>query len=191
MRSEWSLSARYFALALIIVFLIFFGYQIRGLFRPLILAGVIAYLFYPLVALTQRKFKLNRKTASNIVYFVSLAVMIVLPVILVPVLARQTSEITVDWQQTLAQAQQYLASPIYIGGIPINIGGMISQYKDSLAQPVLNNSAKRYILYQEHIEKYVVGIDYFRCDLFFYDRMGECPGRIHSDCARSISSRYS
>ena len=135
MRSEWSLSARYFALALIIVFLIFFGYQIRGLFRPLILAGVIAYLFYPLVALTQRRFKLNRKTASNIVYFVSLAVMIVLPVILVPVLARQTSEITVDWQQTLAQAQQYLASPIYIGGIPINIGGIISQYKDSLANP--------------------------------------------------------
>ena len=136
MKSEWSLSARYFALALIIVFLIFFGYQIRGLFRPLILAGVIAYLFYPLVALTQRRFKLNRKTASRIVFFVSLAVMIILPIILVPILLRQTSEITQDIQQTLADAQQYLTTPINIGGIPIDLGGMIAQYKGSLSNPL-------------------------------------------------------
>ena len=68
MKSEWSVSARYFTLALIIVFLVFVGYQIRELFQPLIFAGVIAYLFYPLVALTQRRFKLNRKTASRIVF---------------------------------------------------------------------------------------------------------------------------
>ncbi len=136
MKSEWSLPARYFMLALIIAFLVFVGYQIRALFRPLILAGVIAYVFYPLVALTQRRFKLNRRTASNIVYFVSLAIMIVLPIILVPVLLRQTSEITQDLQQTLADAQKYLAIPISIGGIPIDLGGMIAQYKDSLFSPL-------------------------------------------------------
>ncbi|MGA7193119.1 MAG: AI-2E family transporter [Anaerolineales bacterium] len=132
MKSEWSLPARYFTLALVIVFLVFVGYQIRALFRPLILAGVIAYLFYPLVAFTQRRFKLNRRTASNIIYFVSLAVMIVLPIILVPILVKQTSEITQDFQQTLAQAQQYLSYPIYITGIPIDLGAIIAQYKDSL-----------------------------------------------------------
>jgi predicted PurR-regulated permease PerM len=135
MKSEWSLPARYFMLALIIAFLVFAGYQIRELFRPLIFAGVIAYLFYPLVALTQRRFNLNRRTASNIVYFVSLAVMIILPVILVPILLRQTSEITIDLQQTLADAQKYLAVPLSIGGIPIDLSGIISQYKDSLSNP--------------------------------------------------------
>ena len=133
MKSEWSVSARYFMLALIIAFLVFVGYQIRDLFRPLIFAGVIAYLFYPLVALTQRRFKLNRKTASRIVFFVSLAMMIILPIILVPILWRQTSEITQDIQQTLADAQQYLAIPLNIGGIPIDLGGMIAQYKGSLS----------------------------------------------------------
>ena len=120
-------------LALIIVFLVFVGYQIRELFRPLIFSGVIAYLFYPLVAFTQRRFKLKRKTASRIVYFVSLAVMIILPIILVPILLRQTSEITQDIQQTLADAQQYLATPINVGGFPIDLGGMIAQYKGSLS----------------------------------------------------------
>ena len=136
MKSEWGLPARYFILALIIAFLIYFGYQIRELFRPLILAGVIAYVFYPLVALTQRRFKLNRKTASNIVFFVSLALMILLPIVLVPILVKQTSEIGQDIQQTLSQAQQYFAVPIYIGGIPIDLAGMIAQYRNSLTSPL-------------------------------------------------------
>ena len=135
MKSEWSLPARYFTLALIIAFLVFVGYQLRELIRPLIFAGVIAYLFYPLVALMQSRFKLNRRAASNIVYFVSLAVMIILPVILVPILWRQTAEISVDLQQTLADAQKYLTIPISIGGIPIDLGGVISQYKDLLSRP--------------------------------------------------------
>ena len=136
MKSEWSVSARYFTLALIIVFLVFVGYQIRELFQPLILAGVIAYLFYPLVALIQRRFKLNRKTASRIVFFVSLAVMILLPIILVPILVKQTSEITQDFQQTLAQAQQYLAAPMSVAGIPLDLGGIIAQVKGSFPNPL-------------------------------------------------------
>jgi predicted PurR-regulated permease PerM len=136
MKSEWSLSARYFILALIIVFLVLVGYQIRELFRPLILAGVIAYLFYPLVVLTQNRFSLNRRTASNVVYFVILAVMIILVVVLVPILVKQTSEITQDLQDTLAQAQQYLANPLYIGGIPIDLSGVVSQIRDSISNPL-------------------------------------------------------
>ena len=136
MKSEWSISARYFMLALAIVFLIFIGYQIRELFRPLILGGVIAYLFYPLVVLIKERFHLSRKTASNIVYFVSLAVMIVLLILLVPILLRQTSEIAQDIQQTLADAQQYLTIPVNIVGIPIDLGGMIAQYKNSLFNPL-------------------------------------------------------
>jgi len=136
MKSEWSLSARYFMLTLIIAFLVFVGYQIRVLFRPLILAGVIAYVFYPLVVLTQQRFRLTRKAASNIVFFVSLALMILLPILLVPILVKQTSEIGQDIQQTLSQAQRYFAVPIYIGGIPIDLAAMIAQYRVSLSNPL-------------------------------------------------------
>jgi len=136
MKSEWSLSARYFTLLLVIVFLVFVGYQIRGIFRPLILAGVIAYVFHPLVALTQRRFNLTRKVASNLVYFVTLAIIIILPILLVPILVRQTSEIGQDIQQTLTDAQQYFATPIYMMGIPVDIGMMISQYRGSLVNPL-------------------------------------------------------
>jgi predicted PurR-regulated permease PerM len=140
MKAKWSLSARYFTLGLVIVLLFFIGYEIRELFRPLILAGVISYVFYPLVMLMQRRFRLTRRTASNIVFFVSLALLILLPIILVPILVRQTTEISQDIQQSLSQAEQYFAVPIYVGGIPIDLAGMIAQYKDSLTNPLTSIS---------------------------------------------------
>ncbi len=143
MKSQWSTSARYFTLTLIIVFLVVVGYAIRELLRMLVAAGLIAYLLYPFVSLLQQHFKFNRKLASNIVYFVSLALMIALPAVLVPILSHQTSEITYDLQQTLAQAQQYLAKPIYIGGIALDLSTVISQLKDSVStlfSPVSQNA---------------------------------------------------
>ena len=132
MKSEWSLPARYFALALVIAFLVFIVYQTREMIRPLILAGVIAYLFYPFVSLLQQHFKLNRRQASNVVYFASLAVMIALPIVLVPILSHQTTEIAFDLQQVLTQAEQYLAKPIIVGGAVLDLSSVVAQYKNAL-----------------------------------------------------------
>ena len=132
MKSAWSLPARYFALTLVIVFLVFIVYQVREMIRPLILAGVIAYLFYPFVSLLQQHFKLNRRQASNVVYFASLAVMIALPIVLVPILSHQTTEIAFDLQQVLTQAEQYLAKPIIVGGAVLDLSSVVPQYKNAL-----------------------------------------------------------
>ena len=72
---HWSLTARYFAFVLVLLFVIFFGWQIRLLLRSLLVAGLIAYILYPLILLLQRQVHLNRRVASNIVYFFSLALM--------------------------------------------------------------------------------------------------------------------
>jgi predicted PurR-regulated permease PerM len=128
----WTPAARYFAFTLVLVFVVFIGWQIRELFRPLIVAGLIAYILYPLVLLLQRNFHIKRKLASNIVYFVSLALMIALPVVLVPILSHQTKEIGTDLETTLAQAQQYLSAPVVLGGITIDLVGFIPQIRDSI-----------------------------------------------------------
>jgi predicted PurR-regulated permease PerM len=113
----WSLTARYFAFVLVLLFVIFFGWQIRLLLRSLLVAGLIAYILYPLILLLQRHVHLNRRVASNIVYFFSLALMIALPVVLVPVISHQTQEITADLETTLAQA----------------LGSFIPQIRDSIS----------------------------------------------------------
>ena len=134
MKSQpWSLEARYFTLALIIFFILFVGWQIRELFLPLIVAGLIAYLLYPFVLLLQRQFRLNRKVASNIVYFSSLALMIALPIVLVPILSHQTQEIATDLDATLTQAQQYLSVPVHLGGFSLDLGNIVPQIRATLS----------------------------------------------------------
>lgn len=141
----WSPAARYFTFTLILIFFIFIAWQIRVLFPPLIVAGLIAYLLYPLVILLQRNFNFSRKLASNIVYFVSLALMIAAPVVLVPILSHQTAEIVTDLENTLAQAQNYLSVPLILGGIPIDLGSSIPQIKESIST-LLSSSPENALL---------------------------------------------
>ncbi len=129
----WSPSARYFTLALVLFFILFVGWQIRELFLPLIVAGLIAYILYPFVLLLQRQFRLNRRLASNIVYFFSLTLMIALPIVLVPILSHQTKEITTDLETTLTQAQKYLSVPVHLGGFSLDLGNIIPQIRDTLS----------------------------------------------------------
>ncbi len=131
MKAQWSLPTRYYVLTLIIIFLIFIIYEARELVRVLIFSGVIAYLLFPFVSLLQSRFHLKRKIASNIVYFVSLAVMIALPVVLVPIISGQISEITFDLQQIFYQAQQFLATPINLGWTIVDLSSVATQIRDS------------------------------------------------------------
>ena len=129
----WSREARYFTLALVLFFILFIGWQIRELFWPLIVGGLIAYILYPFVMLLQGQFRLNRKLASNIVFFFSLALMIAIPIVLVPVLSHQTVEISADLDATLNQAQQYLSVPVQVGGFSIDLGNIIPQIRGAFS----------------------------------------------------------
>ena len=129
----WSREARYFTLALVLFFILFIGWQIRELFWPLIVGALIAYILYPFVMLLQGQFRLNRKLASNIVYFFSLALMIAIPIVLVPVLSHQTVEISADLDTTLNQAQQYLSVPLQLGGFSIDLGNIIPQIRGAFS----------------------------------------------------------
>ena len=132
MKAQWSLPTRYYVSTLIIIFSIFIIYEARELARVLIFSGVIAYLLFPFVSLLQKRFHLKRRAASNIVYFASLAVVIALPVVLVPIISSQTSEIAFDFQQIFYQAQQFLAKPIDLGWTIIDPGPAVTQFKDSI-----------------------------------------------------------
>lgn len=167
MKSQWSLPARYFTLTLVIALIIFVGYQAREIVRTLILAGVIAYLLYPFVSLLQRRFNLKRKAASNIVYFTSLAVVIALPIVLVPILSRQTAEITADLQLTLNQAQLYLAKPIIIGGIALDLSTIISQFKLYLSSLVATGTQNPVLFIRNTTHSTLLGLIIIVSTYFF------------------------
>jgi predicted PurR-regulated permease PerM len=137
MKSQtWSPTARYTAFVLVLLFILFVGWEIREMLRPMLMGGIIAYVLYPFISLLHHRLRLSRRLASNIVFFTSLALLILVPVLLVPILSYQTKEITLDLEITLAQMQQYLSVPLHVGGISLDLGTLIPQLRATLAAPL-------------------------------------------------------
>jgi predicted PurR-regulated permease PerM len=133
MNKTWSVQTRYFVLGLIIVCVAIVAWYIRTIFPPLIIAGLVAYLLYPLVEFMQARLRLRRKVAANIVYFVCLALMFAVPATLVPALFDEATTVTADLNHMLNQVQDYLAKPMVIAGISIHLEQLIPTLKVSLA----------------------------------------------------------
>jgi predicted PurR-regulated permease PerM len=132
MKGQWTPSTRYFVIAVLLVFIVFVGWQIREIFPPLITAALIAYIFYPFVELFRRRFKLRQGVASRLVYFFSLALMITVPVSLAPMLVRELDVVVGDLLQTVDEIELLLANPIVIANFQLHLNTIIPDLRDSL-----------------------------------------------------------
>jgi predicted PurR-regulated permease PerM len=133
MSKNWSPAARYFALTLIIVFLAIIAWSIRDMFGPLIMAGVIAYLLYPVVEFFHRRLRMKRKLASNIVFFLSLAAIIAIPSTLLPILSGEMQTVANDLMTVLDRVEYQLIDPIQFGRFTVHLESLIPELKQSLS----------------------------------------------------------
>ena len=115
-----------------LIFIVFVGWQIREIFTPLITAGLVAYIFYPFVELFRRRFKLSQGAASRIVFFFSLTLMIAVPVLLAPTLAREVQVVANDLLLTVDELEAVLEKPIIIANQQIHFNNLIPNFRDSL-----------------------------------------------------------
>ncbi len=134
MKKEWSPQMRYFALGLMIIVLAMAAWYVREIFTPLMLAGLIAYLLYPAVEFLKTRLRMKRKVAANLVYFLSLALMIAIPSTLLPVLSKEFQAVVKDLMHMLDQIELYLALPIVFGDISLHLETLVPALKTSLAE---------------------------------------------------------
>lgn len=132
MKNGWSPATRYFVIVVVLVFLAFIAWQIREVFTPLIIAGLIAYIFYPFVEILRRRTKLSHGTASRIVFFVCLALMISVPVSLAPTLVREMDVVAKDLLAIVDEIEILLAKPIEIANFQFNFNTIIPNLRESL-----------------------------------------------------------
>ncbi len=132
MNKTWSIQTRYFVLGLIIVFLLMVAWFIREMFAPLIMAGLIAYLLYPVIEFLCTRLKMHRKVASHLVYFVSLALIIAIPATLLPTLFNELKTVVNDLLATLDQVETYLSHPLAFGQITVHPEMLVPSLKSSL-----------------------------------------------------------
>ncbi len=115
MREKWSTPARYLTLILIIIFVVALGWYTRPMFQPLIVGGLIAYIMMPFVNLIKKRFGLKHKLAVNLVYFLSLGLVLASPVLFVPELIAQIQVFSNDLVRIYEETLLFLNEPVRIG----------------------------------------------------------------------------
>jgi predicted PurR-regulated permease PerM len=134
MKPGWSIATRYYVLTIVLILLSFLAWATREMFSPLIIAGLIAYILNPIANLLSQRTRLGHRFAVNLVYFLSIGLLIALPAVLVPVLSSDAETLSQDLLSFVYQMQSFSAQPVVIGGFVINLQALLPQPELSVTQ---------------------------------------------------------
>jgi predicted PurR-regulated permease PerM len=124
---QWSRSLRYLAFGVVFILLAAGLWYIRSTLEPLIIAAFIAYLIHPAVIYLTKRTRLSRPAAVNLVYFITLAVLIGTPSTLTPIFFDEFKQVITDVLNIFDQLIIWLMKPHVIPGIPIDFGQIANQ----------------------------------------------------------------
>ena len=96
MKLGWSLATRYYVLTIVLILLVLLAWASRELFSPLVIAGLFAYVLNPIANLLSDRTRLGHRFAVNLVYFVSIGLLIALPAVLIPILSSDIETLSQD-----------------------------------------------------------------------------------------------
>ncbi|MCX6065583.1 MAG: AI-2E family transporter [Chloroflexi bacterium] len=139
MNRSWSLSFRYLmGLLLLAAFVAFLFYAGEAL-KPIVISGFIAYLVNPAVMLLTRSAKLKRRTAVNLIYFTSIALLIAIPATIMPLFYNELKGVAQDVLSLTERAQLVLAQPVVFGGMIFDLRQLstgLDHFRSAFTAPV-------------------------------------------------------
>jgi len=124
---QWSLPFRYLAFGVVFIFLVAGLWYIRSILEPLIIAAFLAYLIHPAVNYLTRRTRMSRPVAVNLVYFITLAVLIGTPSTLTPIFFNEFKQVITDVLNIFDQLIVWLVKPHPTPLIPIDFGQLANQ----------------------------------------------------------------
>lgn len=120
MKSTWTPTTKVVVVSVFIILLGIFIYAIRPLISPLIVAALLAYTLYPLVARLENHPRISPNGAVLLVYFPFLIILFAAPGTLVPVLVRQIRTLTSEVILVFNVIEEWLAEPVSFLGQTIS-----------------------------------------------------------------------
>lgn len=126
MSKSWSKTTRYFVLGIVIILLVWFLVAANGLIGPLAIAAMLAYVLNPMVSLVNSRTKLPRNWVVLLVYLTSLATIVTLGIIFVPIIPAQTALFLEELQIIQSELEAALPSAISVAGFRISLSGIFS-----------------------------------------------------------------
>ncbi|MFM8320250.1 MAG: AI-2E family transporter [Chloroflexota bacterium] len=131
-RAPWSPSTRLIVMLLLLALAVFLLVQFKAVIIPFILALILAYVLTPLSNRMQARLGLRRGPASLLAYLAMLLVIGLLPLILVPALVNQSSQLNRGFQDILRQVEDLAGDSYTLGGQTFNPQDLLEQAAGSL-----------------------------------------------------------
>jgi predicted PurR-regulated permease PerM len=145
MSKDWGRETRFIVLVIIIILLFLGAWYIRDLFKPLIAGGLIAYIMMPAVNALKNKFKrMTHPVAVNLVYFIGLALVLAIPITLMPILLGELQKLIADLINLPTIINSVFNRPIVFAGFSFNVQTLLPNFGDTFSN--LLNSVPENIL---------------------------------------------
>jgi len=132
-KTSWDIRFRYLVAIFLVLFGIFVIWYFRELTNPLLIAALTAYFLNPLSKFLILRWRIRPKVAANLVYFVVLILLFVLPFTILPLLFDEFQNIVQDLYRALDELQVILANPITVGNANVYLGSIIPPIRSALS----------------------------------------------------------
>lgn len=139
MKSNWSFPFRYLVGALAFAALVAFFFYARQAVSALVVAGFVAYLINPAVAILSHNARMPRAAAVNMVYFSALILLVGIPATLTPIFFNEAQLVLQDLLDLTSQLNEILSRPVEFGGYVFNfeqLGKDLSEIQMAVLSPL-------------------------------------------------------
>jgi predicted PurR-regulated permease PerM len=134
--NQWSPTLRYLIFVGVILLFVVLLWFIRSVIEPLIIAAFIAYLINPAVNFLASRRRMSRTIAVNLVYFITLALLIGTPATVTSLLFDEFKQVITDILSQFDNLIILLQKPSLIPAIPINFGQLadrLNQFRSTFS----------------------------------------------------------
>ena len=135
-RPHWSSRTKLTIILLILGLAVYLLYRFNAVIKPFILAVILAYVLTPLANRFQGRLKIHRWVATLLTYLVLLVAVAAILALLLPPLAEQASNLDLDFQRFIDEAESFLGRQYTLAGWVIDVDTLIQQL-DSLVRGVI------------------------------------------------------
>lgn len=131
-RSPWSTSTKLTIVLLLLGLGIFLLYRFRAVITPLVLAIILAYILLPIANWIERRLRVRRALAILLAFLILIVCLTAIPLLLIPPLAAQATELNLDIQRIYAEFEALLGNRYVIAGQTIDVQAALRQASGSV-----------------------------------------------------------
>lgn len=140
--NTWSKEARYLALIGLLSGVIIILWYFHGIFSPLVVGAIFAYILHPVVDYLANRTRLSHSVSVLIVYIVSILILLAVIAVVTPVLINQIRVIELDLESLLSFYEELSTTPINIFNRTFYPGQVLPPLpgiSTDLLTPLMNN----------------------------------------------------